>query len=66
MTRRCSTCEWWYGPQCRGAPPAPDPGGGYGIFPNTLADAWCGLWRPREAVLGGEDVRTKGGEDGLS
>lgn len=55
-TRKCSNCMWWderrFLPgvgRCKGAPPSalnePHP---VAVWPQTMADDWCGSFRMKE------------------
>lgn len=54
-TARCATCLHWGPPElvdgedartCRAGPPSIGEGG-FGEWPSTFGDDWCGAWSPQ-------------------
>ena len=63
MSAMCSKCQFWrnrpdkpLAGQCRGGLPQVLTLG-HDSWPVTSHDAWCGHWRPREAVAPSGDTR---------
>ena len=42
--QRCENCDYWHNTRCAYSPPIRANQFGYGLFPITKPDEWCGRW----------------------